>query len=86
MNDARWVKRMITGVVLSIAGCAVVLFTGCSVGVLKGDQCDNGQERAFGVLTALLTTVMGLAVKLDALDEPKISPTPRTRSRSAERQ
>lgn len=68
---------MITGVVMSIAACAVILFSGCSIGALKGDQCEDGQERAFGVLTALLTTVMGLAVKLDALDEPKGSARPR---------
>ena len=39
-------EGLISGVVLSIAQAAVILFTGCSVGVLKGDQCDNGQERS----------------------------------------
>lgn len=72
MTTGRWVKTMITGVVTSIALCAVLLFAGCSFGFLHGQQCKNGQERAFGVLTALLTTVMGLAIKLDALDETEI--------------
>lgn len=82
-NTGGWVKTMITGVVVSIALCAVLLFAGCSFGVLKGDQCDNAQERAFGVLTALLTTVMGLAIKLDALDESEAKKRP---SRTSERQ
>lgn len=71
MTDTKWVKWMISGVVATIGACAITLFVGCSTGALKGEQCDDGQERAFGVLTALLTTVMGLAVKLEALDDPK---------------
>ena len=78
MGTALWVKRLLSGVVVSIAACAVFLFGGCSTGALKGEQCENGQERAFSVLTALLTTVMGLAVKLDALDEP-VAPSKGTR-------
>lgn len=77
-----WVRTMIGGVVGSIALCAVLLFAGCSIGALKGEQCEDGQDRAFGVLTALLTSVMGLAIKLDALDEPKVKKAP---SRTAER-
>lgn len=69
-TQGAWVKRLITGVVLSIASCAVLLFAGCSIGALEEKQCEEGQDKAFGVLTALLTTVMGLAVKLDALEEP----------------
>jgi hypothetical protein len=66
----QWVKRLITGVVVATASCAVLLFAGCSVGALQGKQCDDGQERAFEVLGGLLTTVMGLAIKLEALDGP----------------
>ena len=69
MKTGPWVKSMISGVVVAIAACAVLLFAGCSFGALHREQCENGQERALGVLTALLTTVMGLAIKLDALDE-----------------
>lgn len=65
-----WVKRLITGVVMAIAACAVLLFAGCSTGALQGKQCDDGQDRAFAVLSGLLTTVMGLAIKLEALDGP----------------
>ena len=82
MKTGPWVKTMISGVVGSIALCAVMLFSGCSFGFLNGKQCENGQERAFGVLTGLLTTVMGLAIKLDALDEPEVKkPTSRTSAR-----
>ena len=83
MKTGAWVRTMISGVVGSIALCAVLLFAGCSTQVLKGDQCKDSHERAFAVLTALLTTVMGLAIKLDALDEPAVKKGP---SRSAERQ
>ena len=72
-----WVKRLISGVVVATAGCAVLLFTGCSTGALSGQQCEDGQDRAFTVLGGLLTTVMSLAIKLDALDDPK----PRSSSR-----
>lgn len=78
MTDARWVKQLITGVVLSIAVCAVALFAGCATGGLQGDQCKGGQDRAFAVLTGLLTTVMGLAVKLDALDDKPAQKRQRT--------
>ena len=71
MKTGIWVKTLISGVVGSIALCAVLLFVGCTSGVVKGDQCEDGQERALAVLTGLLTTVMGLAIKLDALEEPK---------------
>ena len=82
MKTGPWVKTMISGVVGSIALCAVMLFSGCSFGFLNGKQCENGQERAFGVLTGLLTTVMGLAIKLDALDEPEVKkPVTRTSAR-----
>ena len=64
-----WVKRLITGVVVATAACAVLLFAGCSTGAWTSDQCDDGQDRAFGVLSGLLTTVMGLAIRLDALDD-----------------
>lgn len=70
MKTGVWVRTMISGVVGSIAICAVLLFSGCTFGFLNGKQCENGQERAFSVLTALLTTVLGLGMKLDALDEP----------------
>jgi len=76
MKTGPWVKTLISSVVGSIALCAVLLFSGCSLGFLKGEQCKDGQERAFAVLTALLTTVMGLAIKLDALDAPvEVKPT-----------
>ena len=82
MRTGAWVRTMISGVVGSIALCAVLLFAGCSTQVLKGDQCKDSHERAFAVLTALLTTVMGLAIKLDALDEPEVKkPAPRTSAR-----
>ena len=81
MKTGPWVKGMITSVVGCIAICAVLLFAGCSIGFLHGEQCKDGQERAFVVLTSLLTTVMGLAIKLDALDEPagskEVKPTRR---------
>ena len=83
MKTGVWVRTMISGVVGSIALCAVLLFGGCTFGLLGGKQCENGQERAFGVLTALLTTVMGLAIKLDALDEPEVKKGP---SRTSARQ
>ena len=83
MKTGVWVRTMISGVVGSIALCAVLLFSGCTFGLLGGKQCENGQERAFGVLTALLTTVMGLAIKLDALDEPEVKKGP---SRTSARQ
>ena len=83
MRTGTWVRTMISSVVGSIALCAVLLFSGCTFGFLNGKQCENGQERAFGVLTALLTTVMGLAIKLDALDEPEVK---KPASRSAARQ
>ena len=73
MKTCIWVKTMISGVVSTIALCALLLFVGCTSGVVKGDQCEDGQERALGVLTGLLTTCMGLAIKMDALDEPKPS-------------
>ncbi|WP_188020754.1 hypothetical protein [Synechococcus sp. RS9907] len=66
-----WVKRLITGVVVATAACAVLLFAGCSTGAWTSDQCDDGQDRAFGVLSGLLTTVMGLAIRLDALDDAR---------------
>ncbi len=66
----QWVKRLITGVVVATAACAVLLFAGCSVGLLQGKQCEDGQERVCAVLGGLLTTVMGLAIKLEALDGP----------------
>lgn len=82
MKTGVWVRTMISGVVGSIALCAVLLFSGCTFGFLGGKQCENGQERAFAVLTALLTTVMGLAIKLDALDEPEVKkPVSRTSAR-----
>ena len=74
---------MISGVVGSIALCAVLLFAGCSTQVLKGDQCKDSSERAFAVLTTLLSTIMGLAIKLDALDEPEVKKGP---SRTSARQ
>lgn len=82
MKTGAWVRIMISGVVGSIALCAVLLFTGCTFGFLGDKQCENGQERAFGVLTALLTTVLGLGMKLDALDEPEVKkPVSRTSAR-----
>ena len=82
MNTGVWVRTMISGVVGSIALCAVLLFSGCTFGFLGGKQCENGQERAFAVLTALLTTVLGLGMKLDALDEPEVKkPASRTSAR-----
>lgn len=80
-----WVKRMIAGVVATTAACAVMLFLGCSTGRLPDKSCDDGIDRSFAILTALLTTVMSLGVKLETLDEgpapvmPKrtIKPTPR---------
>ena len=71
MKTGPWVRIMISSVVGTIALCAVLLFTGCSLGLLQGKQCEDGQDRAFGVLTGLLTTVMGLAIKLEALEEEK---------------
>jgi len=68
-----WVKRMIAGVVATTAACAVMLFLGCSTGRLSDKSCDDGIDRSFAILTALLTTVMSLGVKMDALDE---APTP----------
>jgi len=76
MADCRWVKQLITGVVTCTALCAVALFGGCATGVLAEDRCEGSQERAFGVLSGLLTTVLSLAVKLDALEDKK----PRTRT------
>ena len=77
MNTGLWVKTLISGVVATIALCAALLFVGCTAGLVKGDQCKDGQERALAVLTGLLTTVMGLAIKLDALEEGKKPPTRR---------
>lgn len=80
MKTGPWVRIMISSVVSTIALCAVLLFTGCSLGLLQGKQCEDGQDRAFGVLTGLLTTVMGLAIKLDAL-EPDSGMSGRTRQK-----
>ena len=80
MKTGPWVKTLISGVVGSIALCAVFLFAGCTTGAIKGGQCDSAQDRSLAVLTGLLTTVMGLAIKLEALEDPKtptrrVSPT-----------
>ena len=77
MGAGPWVKSMIAGVVACTALCAVFLFAGCASGALKAEQCNNSQETALGVLTGLLTTVMGLAVKLDALDPKARTPQQR---------
>ena len=77
MKTGTWVKTLISGVVATIALCASLLFVGCTAGVVTGEQCKDGQERALAVLTGLLTTVMGLAIKLEALEEPGKLPTRR---------
>lgn len=83
MKTGVWIRTLISGVVGSIALCAVLLFAGCSTQTIKGDQCKDSHERAFAVLTALLSTCMGLAIKLDALDEPEVKKGP---SRTSARQ
>lgn len=65
-------RNLIAGVVATIATLAVLTAGGCSTGVLKGKSCDGAQDKAFAVLGTMLTTLLGLAVKLDALDEPKV--------------
>ena len=88
MKTGPWVRIMISSVVGCIALLAVLMFTGCAGGILKGDQCDKSQERSFGVLSALLTTVMGLAIKLDALEPAETASrnqTAKTRSATPRR-
>ena len=83
MKTGIWIRTLISGVVGSIALCAVLLFAGCSTQTIKGEQCKDNHDRTFAVLTALLSTCMGLAIKLDALDEPETKKAP---SRTSARQ
>ena len=68
---ANTVRILIGGIVSSIAALAILTALGCSSGLWEGKECEDATGKAYGVLTGLLTTVIGLSVKLDALDEPK---------------
>ncbi len=72
------IRILIAGIVSAIAGLALVTALGCSSGLLNGKECEGATGRAYGVLTSLLTTVIGLSVKLDALEDPKPK-TPRAK-------
>ena len=68
---ANTIRLLIAGIVSAIAGLALVTALGCSSGLWRGQECEDATGKAYGVLTGLLTTVVGLSVKLDALEDPK---------------
>ena len=76
---ANTVRLLIAGIVSAIASLAILTALGCSSGLWQGKHCEDATSNAYGVLTGLLTTVIGLSVKLDALEEPK----PRQSSRQS---
>ncbi len=67
-------RRLITLCVSAIAGLAVLLALGCSFNFLNHrimeKRCEGANDKAYAVLTGLLTTLIGLAVKLDSLEDP----------------
>lgn len=67
------IRRLIAAIVSSIAGLAIVTALGCNSGFWEGKECEGATDRAYGVLTGLLTTVIGLSVKLDALEGSKVT-------------
>lgn len=72
-------RKLIAIVVSCIAVLAIGLAAGCGVGVIKVEKtCEGSLDKSYAVLTGLLTTLIGLAVKLEALDDPKAKTTSRT--------
>lgn len=88
------IRRMISFLVMSIASLAIVMALGCSFNFFKHDVnprvCEGSTEKAYAVLTGLMTTLIGLAVKLDSFDdamesEPGTKPKPKPRPSSRPR-
>ncbi len=85
------IRRMISFLVMSIASLAIIMALGCSFNFFKHDVnprvCEGSTEKAYAVLTGLMTTLIGLAVKLDSFEDhpegaqPKPKPKPSSRPR-----
>lgn len=67
-TQIRW---LITGLVSAISTLSIVLVIGCGTGMLEGDSCRNQPTESFAILGGLLTTIIGLSVKVEALEPPK---------------
>ena len=81
------IRRMISFLVMSIASLAIVMALGCSFNFFKHDinprVCEGSTDKAYAVLTGLMTTLIGLAVKLDSFDDNKDPEKPKPKPKIA---
>ena len=81
------IRRMISFLVMSIASLAIVMALGCSFNFFKHDinprVCEGSTDKAYAVLTGLMTTLIGLAVKLDSFDDVKVPEKSKPKPRMA---